>query len=154
MTLKELVVWGLLVLAGLGLVYHRGHADATKTLTLQHQAEQLAAARQLEVERETTQRTLADQALAWKAQLDGAGRAAADTVADLKSRNYRLSIQAADGVVCRTLSGSGPVTDGRIPIRDAAAEFLIGEAKRADITITTLQGVIKTLQGGTHDKTD
>ena len=154
MTLKEFVVWGLLVLAGLGLVYHRGHADATKTLTLKYQTEQLAAARQLEVERETTQRTLADQALAWKAQLDKSSTAAAATVADLKSRNYRLSIQAADGVVCRTLGGSGPVLDGRVPIRDADAEFLIGEAKRADITITTLQGVIKTLQGGANVKTD
>ncbi|WYW04394.1 Rz-like spanin [Pseudomonas phage vB_PpuP-Kurepalu-2] len=151
LNLKEFVVWGFLVAAGLGLAYAKGHSDATDTLTLKQQADQLVAARQLEVERETTQRTLADISLAWKKQLDQSSSAAAATVADLKSRNISLSIQAADGLVCRTLGGSGPVVNGRIPIRDEDAQFLIGEAKRADQQITALQGVIKTLQGGTND---
>ncbi|ALO80007.1 Rz-like spanin [Pseudomonas phage PPPL-1] len=148
LNLKEFVVWGFLVAAGLGLAYAKGHSDATDTLTLAQQANQLAAARQLEVEREATQKTLAELSLNWKAQLDKAGTAAAGTIADLKSRNISLSVKAADGVVCRTLGGSGPVTDGRVPLRDEDAQFLVGEAKRADLTITALQGVIKTLQGG------
>uniref|UniRef100_A0AAU6VZJ3 Rz-like lysis protein n=1 Tax=Pseudomonas phage Ghual01 TaxID=3138534 RepID=A0AAU6VZJ3_9CAUD len=154
LNLKEFVMWGFLVLAGMGLVYCKGHSDATDSLTLKHQTEQLAAARQLEVERETTQRTLAELSLNWKRQLDQTSSAAAGVIADLKSRNISLSVAAADGVVCRTLSGSGPVIDGRIPIRDEDGQFLIGEAKRADLTIRTLQGVIRTLQGGSNDKTD
>ncbi len=153
MNLKEFVMWGLLVITGLGLSYCKGHEDATNSLTLKQQADQLVAARQLEVERDTTQRTLAEQALAWKKQLDQSSSAAAVVVADLKSRNIRLSVKAADGVVCRTLGGSGPDTDGRVPLRDEDAQFLVGEAKRADSTITALQGVIKTLQGGTDVKT-
>lgn len=149
LNLKEFVVWGFLVAAGLGLAYAKGHSDATDTLTLQQQANQLVAARQLEVERETTQRTLAELSLNWKKQLDASTAAAGVVVADLKSRNISLSIQAADGVVCRTLGGSGPVINGRVPIRDEDAQFLVGEAKRADQQIAALQGVIRILQGGT-----
>ncbi|MGV8919534.1 MAG: hypothetical protein ACOH2R_17335 [Pseudomonas sp.] len=148
MNLKEFFMWGLLVITGLGLTYVKGHSDATDSLTLKQQADQLVAARQLEVERETTQRALSELSLNWKAQLDQTSSAAAGVVADLKSRNISLSVQAADGVVCRTLGGGGPVIDGRVPIRDEDGQFLIGEAKRADLQIKTLQGVIRTLQGG------
>ncbi|AUV61704.1 Rz-like spanin [Pseudomonas phage Henninger] len=148
-TLKEIALWGLLVLGALGLAYAKGHSDATDTLTLEQQAAQLVAARQLEVERDATQKTLAELSLNWKAQLDASKTAAAGTIADLKSRNISLSVKAADGLVCRTLGGSGPVVNGRVPLRDEDAEFLVGEAKRADLTITALQGVIKALQGGT-----
>lgn len=150
LNLKEFVMWGFLVLAGLGLVYCKGRSDEHESLTIKYQTEQLAAARQLEVERETTQRTLAELSLNWKKQLDQTSSAAAGVVADLKSRNISLSIAAADGVVCRTLGGSGSVINGRVPIRDTDGQFLIGEAKRADLTIRTLQQTIRTLQGGSN----
>lgn len=148
LNLKEFVMWGFLVAAGLGLSYCKGHSDATDSLTLKYQSEQIEAARRLEVERGTTQRTLSEISLNWKAQYDKATAHAASTVADLKSRNISLSVQAADGVVCRTLGGSGPVTDGRVPLRDSDGEFLIGQSRKADITIKALQGVVRTLQGG------
>lgn len=148
LNLKEFVMWGLLVMAGLGLAYAKGHSDATDTLTLKQQADQLVAARQLEVERDAMQKAIADVSLNWKAQLDKTGTAAAGVIADLKSRNISLSVKAADGVVCRTLGGSGPVTNGRVPLRDEDAQFLIGEAKRADITINALQQTVRALQGG------
>ena len=148
LNLKEFVMWGLLVTAGLGLAYAKGHSDATDTLTLKQQADQLVAARQLEVERDAMQKAIADVSLNWKAQLDKTGTAAAGVIADLKSRNISLSVKAADGVVCRTLGGSGPVTNGRVPLRDEDAQFFIGEAKRADITINALQQTVRALQGG------
>lgn len=154
LNLKEFVMWGLLVLTGVGLIYAKGHSDATDSLRIEQAIEREASAKKLEVVRNETQRALTDLSLNWKAQLDKSQGAANRTIADLKSRGIGLSVQAADGVVCRTLSGSGPVVNGRVPIRDEDAGFLIGEAKRADLTITALQGVIKTLQGGTNDKTD
>lgn len=147
-TLKEIALWGLLVAAALGLAYAKGHSDATDTLTLKQQADQLVAARQLEVERDAMQKAIAEVSLNWKAQLDKSSSSAAGVIADLKSRNISLSVKAADGVVCRTLGGSGPVTDGRVPLRDEDGEFLIGEAKRADITIHALQQTVRALQGG------
>ena len=149
LNLKEFVMWGLLVLAGLGLVYAKGHSDATESLTIKHQAEQLAAARQLEVERETTQRALADISKNWQSYLKGSQGSAGRTIDDLRSRNIGLSIALSDATVkCVTADGR-PLADGRAELRRDSAEFLIGQAQRADAQVRGLQDSIKTLQGGT-----
>lgn len=149
LNLKEFVMWGLLVCTGLGLTYAKGHSDATDTLTLKHQSEQLAYARQLEVERDTTQRALADVSKNWQAYLSTSKASADRTIAGLRSDGIRLSVALADATVkCVTADGR-PLTDGRAELREDVSQFLIGEAQRADAQVKGLQDTIKTLQGGT-----
>lgn len=150
LNLKEVVMWGFLVCTGLGLTYAKGHSDATDSLTIKHQTEQLAAARQLEVERDTTQKALADVSKNWQAYLKDSQGSAGRTVADLRSRNIGLSVALSDATV-RCVTGDGrPLADGRAELRDDASQFLIGQAQRADAQVKALQGTIKTLQGGTQ----
>lgn len=150
LNLKEFVMWGFLVLAGLGLTYAKGHSDATDTLTTKHQTEQLAAVRQLEVERETTQRALADLSKNWQAYLATSTESADRTIHGLRSDGIRLSVNLADATV-RCVTGDGrSLSDGRAELREDVSQFLIGEAQRADAQVKYLQGTIKTLQGGTQ----
>lgn len=149
LNLKEFVMWGLLVCTGLGLTYAKGHADATDTLTLKHQAEQLAAVRQLEVERETTQRALADVSKNWQAYLATSKASADRTIAGLRSNGISLSVALADATVkCVTADGR-PLADGRAELRESDGRFLIEQAQRADAQVKGLQDSIKTIQGGT-----
>lgn len=149
LNLKEFVMWGLLVLAGLGLTYAKGHSDATDTLTIKAQTEQLAAARQLEVERDTTQRALADLSKNWQAYIATSMASAGRTIDDLRGNGIRLSVALSDATV-RCVTGDGrPLGNGRAELRRDASEFLVREAQRADAQVTYLQGTIKTLQGGT-----
>ena len=153
LNLKEFAMWGLLVLAGLGLVYAKGHSDATDSLTLKHQTEQLAAVRQLEVERETTQRALADVSKNWQAYLASANGNAARTVTDLRARNIGLSVALSDATV-RCVTGDGrPLADGHAELRDDVSQFLIEQAQRADAQVRGLQGVVRTLQGEPNEST-
>lgn len=152
LNLKEFVMWGLLVLAGLGLVYAKGHSDATETLTLKHQTEQLAAARQLEVERDTTQRAIADISKNWQAYLKDSKGSAGRTISDLRSRNIGLSVNLADATVRCVTSDGRPLADGRSELRESDAQFLIEQSQRADAQVRGLQGVIRTLQGEPNDR--
>lgn len=150
MNLKGIALGVLLALSALGMAYMKGHSDATDTLTIEHQSAQLAAARQLEVERETTQRTLAEISKNWQDYVATSQSTAARTVADLRSRNVGLSVQLADATV-RCVTGDGrPLADGRAELRTDAAEFLIEQAQRADRQVKALQETVKTLQGGQH----
>lgn len=147
--LKEFIMWGFLVAIGLGLVYAKGHSDATDSLTLKHQSEQLNAVKALEEERATTQSALADVSKNWQAYLKESQRTAGRTVADLGSRNIGLSVALSDATV-RCVTGSGrPLADGRAELRRESAEFLVGQAQRADAQVRGLQETVKTLQGGT-----
>lgn len=149
LNLKEFVMWGFLVLAGLGLVYAKGHSDATDSLTIKHQTEELAAVRQLEVERETTQRALADVSKNWQAYLATSTASANRTIDGLRGNGIRLSVALSDATV-RCVTGSGrPLADGRAELRDDVSGFLIGQAQRADAQVRGLQETVKTLQGGT-----
>ena len=149
LNLKEFVMWGFLVLAGLGLTYTKGHSDATDSMTIKHQTEQLAAARQLEVERETTQRALADQSKEWQNYLSTSKASADRTIASLRSDGIRLSVAASDATV-RCVTGDGrSLADGRVELRDDFASALIREAQRADAQVKGLQGAVRSLQGGT-----
>lgn len=149
LNLKEFVMWGFLVCTGLGLTYAKGHSDATDTLTIKHQTEQLAAARQLEVERETTQRALAEISTNWQAYLSTSKASADRTIAGLRSDGIRLSVALSDATVkCVTADGRS-LADGRAELREDVSQFLIGEAQRADAQVKGLQETIKTFQGGT-----
>ena len=150
LNLKEFVMCGFLVLGGLGIAYAKGHSDATDSLTLEHQTAQLAAARQLEVERETTQRTLAEVSKNWQDYLANSQSTAARTVADLRSRNIGLQVNLADATVRCVSSDGRPLAGGRAELRADDAEFLVGQAQRADAQVKGLQETIKTLQGGLH----
>lgn len=149
LNLKEFVMWGFLVLAGLGLVYAKGHSDATDSLTIKHQTEQLAAVRQLEVERETTQKALADVSKNWQAYLATSTSNANRVLDDLRGRNVRLQVKLSDSVVSCVTSGGGSITDGRAELHTDTSRFLIGQAQRADAQVRGLQETVKALQGGT-----
>lgn len=151
LNLKEFAMWGLLVCTGLGLVYAKGHSDATNTLTLKYQTEQLAAERQLEVERETTQRALADVSKNWQDYQATSKASANRTIADLRSNGIRLSVALSDATVkCVTADGR-PIADGRAELRESDGQFLIEQSQRADAQVRGLQGVIRTLQGEPND---
>jgi len=149
LNLKEFVMWGFLVLVGMGLVYTKGHSDATDSLTIKHQSEQLAAARQLEVERETTQQALADVSKNWQAYLATSTSSADRVLDDLRGRNVGLQVKLADSIVSCVTSGGRSVTDGRAELHEDTSRFLIEQAQRADAQVSGLQGTVRALQGGT-----
>jgi hypothetical protein len=150
LNLKEFVMWGFLVAVGLGLVYTKGHSDATDSLTLKHQTEQLAAARQLEVERDTTQKALADVSKNWQAYLATSASSANRILDDLRGRNVGLQVKLSDSIVSCVTSNGGLITDGRAELHPDTSRFLIEQAQRADAQVTGLQKTVRALQGGTQ----
>lgn len=149
LNLKEFVMWGLLVLAGLGLVYAKGHSDATDSLTIAHQQEQLDASKKLEEQREQYTKALAAQSKEWLSYTATSKESADRVVADLRSRGIGLSVKLADATV-RCVTGDGrPLSDGRAELRTEDASALVRIARDADQQVKTLQGTIKILQGGT-----
>lgn len=149
LNLKEFVMWGFLVAVGLGLVYAKGHSDATDSLTLKYQSEQLTAIKAQEEERETTQRALAEVSNNWQAYLKESQRTAGRTIDDLRRNGIGLSVALSDATV-KCVTGDGrPLADGHAELRRDSAEFLIGQAQRADAQVRGLQETVKTLQGGT-----
>lgn len=149
LNLKEFVMWGFLVAAGLGLVYAKGHSDATDSLTLKYQSEQLEAIKAQEVERATTQRALAEVSNNWQAYLKESQRTAGRTIDDLRRNGIGLSVALSDATV-RCVTGDGrPLANGRAELRRDSAEFLVRQAQRADAQVRGLQATVKTLQGGT-----
>lgn len=148
MELKNLALAVVLTAGALGLAYTKGHSDATDSITIKHQAELLAANRQLEVERAQAQETIAAISKEWQGYL-GSSKASADrVVADLRGRNIGLSVQLADATV-RCVTGDGrPLPDGRAELRDDFASALIEQAQRADTQVRGLQKTIRALQGG------
>jgi hypothetical protein len=150
LNLKEAIMWGFLVAVSLGLVYAKGHSDATDSLTIKHQTEQLAAARQLEVERETTQKALADVSKNWQAYLATSTSSADRVLNDLRSRNVGLQVKLSDSIVSCVTSSGGLITDGRAELSEDTSRFLIEQAQRADAQVTGLQKTVRALQGGTQ----
>lgn len=148
LNLKEFAMWGFLVAAGVGLSYCKGHEDATNELTISHQAEQIAAARQLEAQREATQLALNTQSNAWQAHLAKSKELADRTIADLRSRGIRLQVKLNDSIVSCITSDGRSITDGRAELHPDTAGFLVEQAQRADAQVKGLQGVIKALQQG------
>ncbi|WGH28308.1 Rz-like lysis protein [Pseudomonas phage 10P302A] len=149
--LKEFIMWGFLVLAGAGLIYAKGHSDATESLTIQHQAEQLAAVRQLEVERETTQRALAEVSKNWQDYLSTSKASADRTIADLRDRGIGLQVKLNDSIVSCVKRDGGLITDGRAELHPDTSRFLVEQAQRADAQVRGLQATVRSLQGGKHE---
>ncbi|QNJ57531.1 Rz-like spanin [Pseudomonas phage PlaquesPlease] len=151
MAIKELVAGIILFLAALGLAYTKGHSDATDKLTIEHQAAQLAAARQLEVERETTQRTLADISKNWQDYLKASSSTAARTLDDLSAAGIGLRVKLNDALVSCVKRDGGQLTDGRADLHKDTSRFLIEQAQRADAQVRGLQETVRALQGGKHE---
>lgn len=149
LNLKEVVMWGFLVLAGLGLTYAKGHSDATDLLTLKYQSEQLTAVKALEEERETTQRALAGISTEWQTYLAESKSAADRTLNDLRGRNVSLQVKLSDSIVSCVKRDGGLITDGRADLSEDTSRFLIEQAQRADAQVIGLQKTVRALQGGT-----
>ncbi|WZX11507.1 Rz-like lysis protein [Pseudomonas phage YZU-PF-006] len=148
LNLKEFVMWGLLVSVGLGLAYSKGHSDATDKLTIEHQAVQLAAARQLEVERATTQKAIADISKEWQGYLATSSESADRTIAGLRDRGIGLQVKLNDAIVSCVKRDGGQLTDGRADLHPDTSRFLIEQAQRADAQVRGLQNTVRALQGG------
>lgn len=150
LNLNKFVMWGFLVAVGIGLVYAKGHSDATDSLTIKHQTDQLAAARQLEVERDTTQKALADISKNWQAYLATSTGSADRVLDDLRRRNVGLQVKLSDSIVSCVTSGGRSITDGHAELHPDTSRFLIEQAQRADAQVTGLQKTVRALQGGTQ----
>lgn len=148
MGLKEIALAVALTAGALGLAYTKGHSDATNKLTLEHQAVQLAAARQLEVERATTQKALADISKEWQGYLATSSASADRTIAGLRDRGIGLQVKLNDALVSCVKRDGGQLTDGRADLHPDTSRFLIEQAQRADAQVRGLQNTIRALQGG------
>lgn len=103
---------------------------------------------QLEEERRVAQGELNEISKDWQAYVATQSKTAAGTVAKLRADGIRLRIELADAKVSAVTGGGRPEPDGRAELSDRAAQFLIGQAQRADEQVKGLQRVVKTLQGG------
>lgn len=148
LNLKEFVMWGLLVMAGFGLVYAKGRSDENIQWVAKTQAEQLQAKAEQEAEREQYTKALAAQSKEWQDYNTTSQESASRVVSDLRSRGIGLSVQLADATV-RCVTGDGrPLSDGRAELRKETAEDLVRLARDADAQVSNLQGTVKILQGG------
>lgn len=151
LNLKEFVMWGLLVLTGLGLVYAKGRSDENIQWVAKTQSEQLQAQAKQEAEREQYTKALAAQSKEWQDYNASSQESARRVVADLRSRGIGLSVELADAKV-RCVTGDGrPLADGRAELREETSTALVRIARDADAQVRALQGTVKTLQGGTHE---
>lgn len=150
LNLKEAIMWGFLVLAGLGLVYTKGHTDGTNQATLQSQAALIAANRKLEESRNAQTASLALVSGSWQKALKGSQESAARTIADLRDRGIGLRVQLADATVRCTTGDGRPLADGTAELRSDTAQFLVEQAQRADAQVKGLQATVRILQGGTQ----
>lgn len=116
-----------------------------RELALQQDAATKIAAANLRIinnEREHAKQ-IATIAADYEAQKDIQSRRTDAVIADLRNRNLRLSIGAtcaSSGNAAATTAASTGSSDGatRAELSDTAAEFLIGEANRADAVVAQL----------------
>lgn len=102
--------------------------------------------KQLEEQREAAQGELDEISKEWRKKLADTKAGAASTVAQLRADGVRLRVELADARVCAVTGDCGPEPDGKAELSSRAAEFLVGQAKRADDQIESLQDVIRSLQ--------
>ena len=102
--------------------------------------------KQLEEQREAAQGELNEITQSWRQKAADTKAEAAGTVSKLRADGVRLRVELADARVCAVTGNCGPEPDGKAELSSGAAEFLVGQAKRADDQIEALQGVIRTLQ--------
>lgn len=134
----------LVLLLSFGLGYSYRDGAATKEALQQ----QIAHNEQLEDLRVRTQGGLNEIAKEWQKHLAEREAKAAGTIARLTADGVRLRVQLADATVCSVTGDCGRKPDGRAELHPDAAEFLVGQAQRADAQVKALQEVIRKLQGG------
>lgn len=100
----------------------------------------------LEEARKASQGELNAITLKWREKATRTQAEAAGTVAKLRADGIRLRVELADATVCAVTGNCGPEPDGRAELSSRAAEFLVGQAKRADDQVEALQEVVRTLQ--------
>lgn len=107
---------------------------------------------QLEEQRKAAQGELDEISKEWQAKLAENKRTAAGRVAQLRADGVRLRVELADARVCAVTGNCGPDSDGRAELSDRAAEFLVGQAQRADEQVRSLQRVVRALQKEAPDE--
>lgn len=148
LNLKEILMWAILMLAAAGVIYTKGYSDSTEAHLKKTTQAENALIKQEEVHRaqlQENQLALEDE---WRQKSQMVASSAAVLVDDLRNRNVRLSVKLADLTVASVQDSNQCRADGRAELHREAAEFLIGEAQRADAQVTALQGTIKNLQQG------
>lgn len=130
----------------IGLTFAWGYTVRDNKAQQEALTAQIEHQKKLEEQRKAAQGELNAISKDWQDKLAENKRAAAGTVAQLRADGYRLRIELADARVCAVTGSCGPESDGKAELSSRAAEFLVGQAKRADDQIEALQGVIRTLQ--------
>jgi hypothetical protein len=100
----------------------------------------------LEEARKASQGELNAISTDWRQKARTTAAEAAGTVAKLRADGIRLRVELADATVCAVTGNCGPGADGKSELSSRAAEFLVGQAKRADDQVGALQAVVKSLQ--------
>lgn len=132
------LVIGLTFAWGYSMRDNKAEREA-RTALIEHQ-------NQLEEARKASQGELNAISTDWRQKVRSTEAEAAGTVAKLRADGIRLRIELADATVCAVTGDCGPGADGKAELSGRAAEFLVGQAKRADDQVEALQEVVRTLQ--------
>lgn len=132
------LVIGLTFALGYNVRDNKAEREA-HTALIEHQ-------KQLEEARKASQGELNAISTEWWQKVRNTKVEAAGTVADLRADGIRLRVELADATVCAVTGSCGPGPDGKAELSGRAAEFLVGQAKRADDQVEALQEVIRALQ--------
>ena len=130
----------------IGLTFAWGYSVRDNEAQQEALTAQITHQNQLEEQRKAAQGRLDEISKEWQGKLAENKRSAAGTVSQLRADGVRLRVELADARVCSVTGNCGPNHDGRAELSDRAAEFFVGQAKRADDQVKALQGVIRELQ--------
>lgn len=130
----------------IGLTFAWGYSVRDKEAQQEALTAQNTYLKQMDEQRRAAQGELNEISKDWQAKLAENKKVAAGTVARLHADGIRLRVELADARVCAVTGSCGPHSDGRAELSDRAAEFLIGQARRADEQVEALQKVVRSLQ--------
>lgn len=130
----------------MGLTFAWGYSVRDHKAEQEALTAQITFREQLDKERKASQGELDAISKQWQQKLKDHQADAAGTVAKLRADGVRLRVELADARVCAVTGHCGPDSDGKAELSSRAAEFLVGQAKRADDQVEALQAVIRSLQ--------
>jgi hypothetical protein len=130
----------------MGLTFAWGYSVRDEKAKREALTAQITFQKELDRQRKTSQGELDAISKEWQQKLNASKTDAAGTVAKLRADGVRLRVELADARVCAVTGHCGPDSDGKAELSSRAAEFLIGQAKRADDQVEALQAVIRSLQ--------
>lgn len=130
----------------MGLTFAWGYSVRDDKAKREALTAQITFQKELDEQRKTSQGELDAISKEWQQKLNASKTDAAGTVAKLRADGVRLRVELADARVCAVTGRCGPDADGKAELSSRAAEFLIGQAKRADDQVEALQAVIRSLQ--------